>query len=119
MRRCCALDSRRVGRIGAALVSRRLLARAIGWKTLRQPEVTVRVPANGIGCLTIDGGRWFAVVALLSKRELGVEVFADQGQAWAAIFEYLEVFYNRVRRHSSLGFVSPAEYERAHSQTHR
>ena len=34
-------------------------------------------------------------------------------------FEYLEVFYNRVRRHSSLGFVSPAEFERAHRQTHR
>ena len=28
-----------------------------------------------------------------------------------AIFEYIEVFYNRRRRHSSLGFRSPAEYE--------
>jgi putative transposase len=53
------------------------------------------------------------------KCELGAEVFATRGQARAAIFEYLEVFYNRVRRHSSLGFVSPAEYERAHNQTHR
>jgi putative transposase len=53
------------------------------------------------------------------KCELGAEVFATRGQARAVIFEYLEVFYNRVRRHSSLGFVSPAEYERAHSQTHR
>lgn len=47
------------------------------------------------------------------------EVFATRGQARAAIFEYLEVFYNRVRRHSSLGLVSPAEFERAHNQTHR
>ena len=53
------------------------------------------------------------------KCELGVEVFATRGQARAVLFEYLEVFYNRVRRHSSLGFVSPAEFERAHSQTHR
>jgi putative transposase len=53
------------------------------------------------------------------KRELGVEVFATRGQAKAEIFEYLEVFYNRVRRHSSLGFVSPAEYERAHNPTRR
>ena len=29
----------------------------------------------------------------------------------AAVFEYVEVFYNRKRRHSSLGFVSPAEFE--------
>ncbi len=29
----------------------------------------------------------------------------------AAIFEYIEVFYNVQRRHASLGYVSPAEYE--------
>ena len=46
-------------------------------------------------------------------------MFATRDQARAAIFEYLELFYNRVRRHSSLGFVSPAEFERAHNQTHR
>jgi transposase InsO family protein len=28
-----------------------------------------------------------------------------------AIFEYIEVFYNRKRRHSQLGYVSPTEYE--------
>jgi transposase InsO family protein len=53
------------------------------------------------------------------KCELGVEVFATRDQARAVRFEYLEVFYNRVRRHSSLGFLSPVDFERAHSQTHR
>lgn len=33
-----------------------------------------------------------------------------------AIFEYLEVFHNRVRRHSSLGMRSPIEYERLYSE---
>jgi transposase InsO family protein len=47
------------------------------------------------------------------------ELFATRDQARAVIFEYLEVFYNRVRRHSSLGFVSPTEFERTHNQTHR
>ncbi len=28
------------------------------------------------------------------------------------IFEYIEVFYNRQRRHSYLGFLSPDEYEK-------
>lgn len=28
-----------------------------------------------------------------------------------AIFEYIEVWYNRQRRHSTLGYISPAEYE--------
>lgn len=47
------------------------------------------------------------------------EIFATREQARAEIFEYLEVFYNRVRRHSSLGFVSPVEFERTYNQTHR
>jgi putative transposase len=35
-----------------------------------------------------------------TRRELG-----------AAVFEYIEAFYNRERRHSTLGMLSPAEYE--------
>ena len=34
-----------------------------------------------------------------------------------AIFEWLEVFYNRQRRHSALGFLSPVAYEEWHDQT--
>ena len=34
-------------------------------------------------------------------------------EARASILEFIEVFYNRVRRHSSRGYLSPAEYERA------
>ncbi|QVL30700.1 IS3 family transposase [Telmatocola sphagniphila] len=36
-----------------------------------------------------------------------------QDEAKRSIFEYIEVFYNRIRRLSSLGYVSPDEYERA------
>ncbi len=32
-------------------------------------------------------------------------------EARSAIFEYVEVFYNRQRRHSALGYLSPAAYE--------
>jgi transposase InsO family protein len=46
-------------------------------------------------------------------------MFATRDQARAELFEYLEVFYNRVRRHSSLGFLSPVEFERTYKQTHR
>jgi putative transposase len=49
------------------------------------------------------------------KCELGVEVFETRDQARAELFEYLEVFYNRVRRHSSLGFLSPVEFERTYN----
>jgi transposase InsO family protein len=30
-----------------------------------------------------------------------------------AVFEYIEVFYNRTRRHSTLGMRSPVDYEQA------
>ena len=34
-----------------------------------------------------------------------------------AIFEYLEIFHNRQRRHSSIGMLTPIEYENRHQQT--
>ena len=46
-------------------------------------------------------------------------IFATRDQARAVIFEYLEVFYNPVRRHSSLGFLSPVEFERTYNQKRR
>jgi putative transposase len=41
------------------------------------------------------------------------EDYATRAEARSSLFEYIEVFYNRVRRHSSLGYRSPVEYERA------
>ena len=40
------------------------------------------------------------------------ECFDSIAAAKSAIFEYIEVFYNRKRRHSALGYLSPVEYER-------
>jgi transposase InsO family protein len=39
------------------------------------------------------------------------QVFKTRGEAKNAIFEYIEVFYNRQRKHSSLEYVSPSIYE--------
>ncbi len=53
------------------------------------------------------------------KRELvHSERYTTRDEARASIFEYVEVFYNRVRRHSSLGYVAPAEFERTHNPKH-
>jgi transposase InsO family protein len=38
--------------------------------------------------------------------------FETREQAKAAIFEYVEVFYNRFRMHSSIGYQSPVEFEK-------
>ena len=41
------------------------------------------------------------------------EDYRTRQQARQSLFEYIEVFYNRQRRHSYLGYISPVEYERA------
>lgn len=43
------------------------------------------------------------------------ERYATREQARASIFEYIEVFYNRKRLHSSLGYVSPETFEAGRS----
>ena len=40
------------------------------------------------------------------------QIFRTREDARLAIFEYIEVFYNLKRRHSYLGYMSPAEFER-------
>jgi transposase InsO family protein len=39
------------------------------------------------------------------------QVFKTKKCAGAAIFEYIEIWYNRKRRHSTLGFLTPVEFE--------
>ena len=51
--------------------------------------------------------RWFSTV----KQELG-ERFESCRQSKMELFDYIEVFYNQRRRHTTLGPISPAEFER-------
>lgn len=47
----------------------------------------------------------------------GKRVYCSHEQARQAIFEYLEIYYNRQKRHSTLGYVSPLVYEQLGMQT--
>lgn len=40
--------------------------------------------------------------------------YRTRAEARADIFDYIETFYNRRRRHSALGYLSPLEFERRH-----
>ena len=48
------------------------------------------------------------------KAECVTRQFATHAQARTTIFEYIEVWYNRQRLHSSLGYLSPVEFEQQH-----
>lgn len=72
------------------------------------------------GCLpsmSRQGNCWDNAVMESFYSRLKVElIYAEQyasiEAARSGIFEYIEIFYNRKRRHSALGNISPAEYER-------
>jgi putative transposase len=56
------------------------------------------------------GGReWFATLKL---ELIDRQSWATRAQVRRAVFEFIEVFYNRRRLHSSLNYLSPADYER-------
>jgi putative transposase len=45
------------------------------------------------------------------------QTYQTRAEARQSVFEYLEVFYNRQRKHSSLGYLSPAIYEQMKGET--
>ena len=49
----------------------------------------------------------------LKKERIKKRIYKTRELARADIFDYIEVFYNRTRRHSHLGGVSPEAFERA------
>ena len=52
---------------------------------------------------------WFAS---LKKEQVHLQHFKTRAQARSNIFDYIEVFYNKVRRHSKINNMSPADFER-------
>ena len=49
--------------------------------------------------------------ATLKKELTHHEDYLTRQQARTSLFDYIETFYNRIRRHSTLGYLSPADYE--------
>jgi transposase InsO family protein len=48
----------------------------------------------------------------LKEECIGEVIFSSRKEARTALFDYIEVFYNRKRRHSSLGYLSPVDFEK-------
>jgi len=72
---------------------------------------------HGVACsMSRAGNCWDNAVAesffsTLKTECIAGRVFSTRAEANLALFDYIETFYNRRRRHSSLGYRSPAEYE--------
>ncbi len=55
--------------------------------------------------------------ATLEKELLRGRSFRTRQEARTAIFDWIEAWYNRERRHSRLGYRSPEHYERDHERS--
>jgi transposase InsO family protein len=84
--------------------------------TYAREDYRARLEQHGITCSMSRRGNcydnavmesWFSTV----KSEAG-ERFESYAHAKEALFDYIEVFYNQRRRHSTLGQISPAEFEK-------
>jgi len=75
-----------------------------------------RLTAHGILCSMSRTGDCYdnaVMEAFFSTLKIELaDQFASHGQAKRELFDYIETFYNTRRRHSTLGYVSPAEFER-------
>ena len=77
----------------------------------RLEEVGI-IPSMGRVGSALDNAISEAFVATLKTELVSRSHFPSRKVAKIAIFEYLEAFYNRTRIHSSLGYRSPADFEK-------
>jgi transposase InsO family protein len=54
--------------------------------------------------------------ATLKKELIHARAWPSKAELRTEVFEYIEVFFNRRRRHSTLGMLSPEQFERNHHQ---
>jgi len=72
---------------------------------------------HGITCSMSDPGQCWdnapmeSFFASFKKELVHHEDYQTRAEARASIFEYIEAFYNLKRRHSSLGYLSPTDFE--------
>lgn len=77
---------------------------------LEQSGITCSMSGRG-NCY--DNAMMESFFATLKTELIHQQKYATREQAKQSIFEYVEVFYNRKRLHSSLGYVSPESFEAA------
>jgi putative transposase len=81
---------------------------------LRCQEAKVR-PSMGTVGDAYDNAMCESFFATLERELLARRRFETKAQARMAIFEFIEGWYNPIRRHTRLGRISPIEFERRHS----
>jgi putative transposase len=77
-------------------------------RAARQAGIAISMGSRGDAYDNAVAETFFAT---LKKELVNRRTWPSRLELQSAVFEYIEAFYNRQRRHSALGMVSPAEYE--------
>ena len=77
---------------------------------LKKHDITCSMSRKG-NCW--DNAPTESFFATLKKELVHHETYRTHAQARQSLFEYIEVFYNRQRSHSALGYKSPAQFAEA------
>ena len=78
---------------------------------------------HGIACSMSRSGNVWDNAAMesffssLKTERIGGRVYRTSDEARADVFDYIERFYNPTRRHSTIGYVSPVDFEKQAMQT--
>ena len=72
-------------------------------------------PSMGSAASPWDNAPTESLMGTIKCECVHARTFDSREQAALEIFEYIECFYNRLRLHSSLGYMSPLEFEEAHA----
>ena len=124
MTRQLALDASDDGAHASAAATRTDLSLR-SWQPVRESRFCALLTAHGIiASMSRRADCWDNAVAESFFSTLKLELVYESAwqrrtEARAAVFEYLEVFYNGQRCHSSLGYLSPVAFERQYDQQER
>ena len=77
---------------------------------LKENQITCSMSRKG-NCW--DNAPMESFFATLKKELVHHEDYQSRAEARGSIFEYIEVFYNRQRRHSALGYQTPQQFTQA------
>ena len=83
-------------------------------RVARQAGIAISMGSRGDAYDNAVAETFFAT---LKKELVNRRSWPSRLELQSAVFEYIEAFYNRQRRHSTLGMVSPAEYEQTQTTT--
>jgi transposase InsO family protein len=83
-----------------------------------QQAGSYQLSENGMECSMSRKGNCYdnacveSFFGSLKNEYVSFEKFRSRDEAQLKIFAWIEIFYNRIRRHSTLGYLSPVDFEK-------